>query len=70
MALLLLNVALAAVPSVALVVYFYRRDSRQREPVALGWRTLLLGFLSVLPAAAAVLSCAPERAAREPWPLE
>ena len=53
MALLLLNVALAAVPSVALVVYFYRRDSRKREPVALVWRTFLLGFLSVIPAAAA-----------------
>ncbi len=53
MVLLLVNVALAAVPSVALVIYFYRRDSRKPEPVSLIWKTFLIGFLSVIPAAIA-----------------
>jgi protease PrsW len=49
---LILNVLLAAVPSVLLVVYFYRRDIPKREPVSLIWKTFLWGFLAVLPAAA------------------
>ena len=53
MALLIINVGLAAVPSVLLVVYFYRRDSRKREPIALVWKTFLIGFLSVIPTAIA-----------------
>lgn len=53
MALLIVNVALASVPSVLLVIYFYRRDSRKREPLSLIWKTFLLGFLSVIPAAGA-----------------
>lgn len=53
MALLLINIALAAVPSIVLVVYFYRRDSRKPEPVTLIWRTFLIGFLSVIPAGVA-----------------
>jgi RsiW-degrading membrane proteinase PrsW (M82 family) len=53
MALLLVNVALAAVPSVILVIYFYRRDSQKREPVSLIWKTFLVGFLSVIPTALA-----------------
>jgi RsiW-degrading membrane proteinase PrsW (M82 family) len=53
MALLMVNVALAAVPSVILVVYFYRRDSQKPEPVSLIWKTFLIGFLSVIPTALA-----------------
>ncbi len=53
MALLIVNIALAAVPSVALVIYFYRRDSRRPEPVALVWKTFFIGFLSVIPTAVA-----------------
>ena len=49
---LILNVLLAAVPSVLLVVYFYRHDTPKREPVSLIWKTFLWGFLAVLPAAA------------------
>lgn len=51
MELLIINVLLAAVPSVALVVYFYRRDSGRPEPLALVWQVFLWGFVSVLPAA-------------------
>lgn len=51
MELLVLNLLLAAIPSIVLVVYFYRRDSRKPEPVALVWQVFLWGFVSVLPAA-------------------
>lgn len=49
MTFLIVNVALAAVPSVILVLFFYRRDSRKREPLSLIWKIFFFGFLSVIP---------------------
>jgi len=46
----LINVLLAAVPSIALVFYFYYRDRLKREPFRLIWKAFAFGFLSVIPA--------------------
>ena len=44
------NILLAAVPSLILVRYFYRKDRRKPEPVGLVIRIFILGFFSVIPA--------------------
>lgn len=46
---LMVNILLAAVPSVLLVRYFYRKDKRKPEPIGLVTRVFVLGFFSVLP---------------------
>jgi RsiW-degrading membrane proteinase PrsW (M82 family) len=51
MSLFLLNIALAALPSLAILYYFYRRDRYRREPPGLLLSTFFIGFLAVLPAA-------------------
>jgi RsiW-degrading membrane proteinase PrsW (M82 family) len=51
MSFLLLNIFLAALPSLAILYYFYRRDRYKREPAGLLLKTFLIGFLAVLPAA-------------------
>jgi RsiW-degrading membrane proteinase PrsW (M82 family) len=51
MSFLVLNFFLAAVPSVLLLIYFYRRDKQKKEPITLIWRIFALGCLAVLPAA-------------------
>jgi RsiW-degrading membrane proteinase PrsW (M82 family) len=51
MSLFLLNIALAALPSLAILFYFYRRDRYKREPAGLLLKTFFIGFLAVLPAA-------------------
>ncbi len=48
--LILINIILAFIPSLLLVVYFYRKDSQKREPPVLILKTFLLGFAAVLPA--------------------
>lgn len=47
---ILLNVALAAIPSVLIVWYVYRKDWGDREPRMLVFVTFLLGFFAVIPA--------------------
>ena len=54
----LLNILLAVVPSLVLVIYFYRQD-RKSEPVMLVWKVFVLGFFSVIPAAALELFLEP-----------
>jgi len=48
---LVINLLLAAIPSVALVLYFYRKDRQRREPPLLIWKVFVAGFLAVIPAA-------------------
>jgi len=48
---LVMNLLLAAIPSVALVIYFYRKDRQRREPPLLMWKVFVAGFLAVIPAA-------------------
>ena len=47
---IILNVALAAIPSFALVLYFYLKDKDKREPPILVLKAFILGFFAVLPA--------------------
>ncbi|MDC7228186.1 MAG: PrsW family glutamic-type intramembrane protease [Spirochaetales bacterium] len=47
---LLLNILLAILPALALILYFYRRDSQKKEPVVLIWKIFVIGFFSVFPA--------------------
>ncbi len=47
---ILLNLMFAVIPALILVIYFYRRDSQQREPIGLIWKVFVLGFFSVFPA--------------------
>ena len=49
--LLFINLLLAAIPSIVLVVYFYRKDRQKPEPPVLIWKTFFAGFLAVIPAA-------------------
>ncbi len=51
MSFLLLNLLLAALPSLVLLYYFYRRDSRKPEPLRLIFRVFLYGIVIVFPAA-------------------
>jgi RsiW-degrading membrane proteinase PrsW (M82 family) len=46
----LLNILLAAVPSLVLLRYFYRKDRRKPEPLGMITRIFFIGFLSVIPA--------------------
>lgn len=50
MTFLFINFVLAAVPAVALLIYFYRRDKQKKEPFSLIWKTFAFGFLAVIPA--------------------
>lgn len=45
-----LLVAGAALPSLLLIIWFYRLDRRRPEPVGLVGKTVLLGFLATIPA--------------------
>lgn len=47
---LFLALGLAALPAVLLIVYFYRLDSARPEPIGLIGKSVLYGFLAVLPA--------------------
>lgn len=48
---LAINLLLAAVPSLVLLRYFYRRDKRKPEPLGRVTRVFIIGFFSVIPAA-------------------
>ncbi len=47
---LFLNIFFAVIPALALIFYFYMRDSQKKEPVILIWKVFILGFFSVFPA--------------------
>ena len=47
---ILLNILLAAVPAVTLLLFFYFKDIRKREPPLLVFFAFLLGFFAVFPA--------------------
>ncbi len=47
---LFINILLAAVPSLMLVRYFYKKDKRKPEPINRVTRVFVYGFLSVIPA--------------------
>ncbi|MEW5816778.1 MAG: PrsW family intramembrane metalloprotease [Spirochaetota bacterium] len=51
MTLLIINISLAAVPSLLLLLYFYRKDVQKKEPPKLVWKIFGLGCLAVIPAA-------------------
>ncbi len=53
---LLLSLALAALPALVILLYFRRLDRAKPEPIGLIGRSVLYGFLAVLPAAAAELA--------------
>ncbi len=59
MYLLAVNILLAFIPSLFLVIFFYRKDSQKKEPAPLILKTFLLGFISVLPAALIEIFIAP-----------
>lgn len=48
---LLLTLGLAALPAVVLIWYFYRLDKAKPEPIGLILRSVLYGFIAVIPAA-------------------
>ncbi len=50
---LIVNLLLALVPSAAIVVYFYNRNTKTKDSPSLVVGVFLLGFVAVLPAAAA-----------------
>ncbi len=47
---LVINTALALIPGLILVSFFYNKDKQKKEPRALIWKTFIIGFFSVLPA--------------------
>ncbi len=47
----LLNVALAAIPSVLIIVFIYRKDRGGKEPRLLVFIAFVIGFFAVIPAA-------------------
>jgi len=49
---LLLSLGAAALPAAVLLAYFYRLDRKRPEPVGLIGRSVLYGFIAVVPAAA------------------
>ncbi len=57
--LILINIILAFIPSLFLVVYFYKKDSQKKEPPALILKTFLLGFAAVIPAVLAEIFLSP-----------
>ena len=50
MGFIIVNIVLALVPSLLLLLYFYRRDRQKREPISLVWKIFAIGCLSVVPA--------------------
>jgi len=50
MALILLNVGLAAIPSLLIILYVYRKDRGDREPPMLVFAAFIFGFFAVVPA--------------------
>lgn len=66
MILLLINTLFAIVPAFLLVLYFYRKDNQQKEPVKLIWKVFALGFLSVIPAVVIELMLDPFAAMSNP----
>lgn len=55
---LILNLFLAVIPSLLLLLYFYRKDKLKPEPPKLIWKTFALGLVAVIPAAAIELVAA------------
>ncbi|RKX76356.1 MAG: protease PrsW [Spirochaetes bacterium] len=51
MSFLFLNFLLAALPSLLLLLYFYKKDKQRRESLYLIWKTFAFGVLAVLPVA-------------------
>jgi protease PrsW len=51
MSVLMLSLFFAGVPSILIIVYFYRLDKRKPEPLGLIGRSVLFGLLAVAPAA-------------------
>ena len=49
---LVINIILAALPAVYLLVRFYKSDRQKQEPKSLILKTFIIGFFSVIPAAA------------------
>ncbi len=47
----LLNIVLAAIPSVVIVIFIYRKDRGGKEPRLLVFMAFMIGFLAVIPAA-------------------
>ena len=45
-----INILLAAIPSLAFLLFFYFQDKQRREPPLLIFRAFLLGFFAVIPA--------------------
>lgn len=43
-------IALALVPAVVLLIYIYKKDKREKEPMRLLWKCFFLGIISTLPA--------------------
>lgn len=50
MGFIILNICLALIPSLLLLLYFYRRDKQKKEPISLVWKIFGIGCLSVVPA--------------------
>ncbi len=63
---LLINTLCAIIPAFLLVLYFYKRDRQQKEPVRLIWKVFILGFLSVIPAVVIELLLEPFAAMSNP----
>lgn len=51
MGLLLLNILLAAIPSIIIIVFIYRKDQAKKEPRLLVFLAFVVGFFAVIPAA-------------------
>ncbi|MBT3275639.1 MAG: PrsW family intramembrane metalloprotease [Spirochaetales bacterium] len=47
---IVINIFLAAIPSILIVLYVYRKDKQKKEPPRLVLATFILGFFAVLPA--------------------
>jgi len=53
---IVLNLVIAAVPSLLLLLYFYRRNRGRKEPPKLIWKTFGFGLVAVVPALAIELA--------------
>ncbi|MDC7127110.1 MAG: PrsW family glutamic-type intramembrane protease [Spirochaetales bacterium] len=51
MILVFINIMLAIIPALFLVIFFYKQDKRKKEPPILIWKTFIIGFFAVIPAA-------------------
>jgi protease PrsW len=47
---LFLNIALAIIPTIILLVFFYKKDKQKKEPSSLVLKVFIIGFISVIPA--------------------